>query len=57
MDDGKATRELAILNVLVDHTGEMLTPDCVERIAREINDVMATGPEAWAFGAPPPEGA
>jgi hypothetical protein len=50
MDKDKfATQEFAIMNILVSHCGQNLTPDNIEKIMAEIKQEMREGACAWSF--------
>lgn len=49
LEETKSTQEFVIIDVLVKHCGEMLTPDKVDEIRKEIIDEMRKGPCSWAF--------
>lgn len=48
-EDVLATQSSAILLILVNHCGQSLTPDNVDKIHAEIIKEMREGPTAWAF--------
>lgn len=48
--NARETRRFEVLNVLVGHCGEQLTPANVDAIAAELVKAMETGPCSWAFG-------
>lgn len=48
-EDVMATQSSAILTILVNHCGSLLTPDNVDKIHTEIIEEMREGPTAWAF--------
>lgn len=48
-EDVMATQSSAILMILVNHCGQSLTPDNVDKIHAEIMKEMREGPTAWAF--------
>lgn len=54
LDDRGATQRFAVLSILVNHCGQVLTADNVEAIAEEIEAAMRAGPCSWAF-APAPD--
>jgi hypothetical protein len=45
----QATRLFEVWVILTGHSGELLTPDKVDGIVREIAKAMNDGPCAWAF--------
>lgn len=45
----KENQHFAIFNVLVNHCGQTLTADNVDKIMAEILTSMHTGPMSWAF--------
>ncbi len=45
----ECTRNFEVRHILVGYCGQLLTPDKVDEIAREIFDSMREGPVAWAF--------
>lgn len=47
--DIQATRRFTILNVLMDYTGRVLSPDVVELIVHGLWNAIEFGPTAWAF--------
>ena len=47
--DKQATQEFEIANVLIQFTGQTLTPDKVDEIASAMRHAMRDGPCAWAF--------
>jgi hypothetical protein len=49
MTDREATQAHAILNCLVEYTGQFLSGDLVEEIANKIKQEMRTGSCSWAF--------
>lgn len=48
-EDVMATQSSSVLMILVNHCGQSLTPDNVEKIHAEIVKEMLEGPTAWAF--------
>lgn len=48
----KRTQDFAILNVLVNYTGQRLTGDLVDEIHNEMKHQMHTGGCSWAFKMP-----
>lgn len=48
-EDRLATQEFEIRSVLINHCGESLTPDNIDKIAAELVDAIRNGPCAWAF--------
>ena len=50
MSDRQATQDFTIFNVLINHTGKVLTPALVNQIRDEIIKEMREGPCAWSFG-------
>lgn len=47
-----ATQQSAILGVVVNHCGQFLSPDRVDKIVEELTAQTRSGPVAWAFAGP-----
>ena len=49
MSDRESTRQFAIRNVLTNHCGQVLTPNILDSIVRELQEEIEKGPCSWAF--------
>ncbi len=48
-DTAIETRRFAVMNILISHCGQKLTPELIEAIVEEMQKEMNDSPCAWAF--------
>jgi hypothetical protein len=49
MSDREATQVFAMRSTLISRCGQILTPSLIEKIVKEMEAEMTSGPCSWAF--------